>query len=62
MDVNSDVGAVINTFVQEINLVTLRNQIRVVVCGFRFTFCVEFTAQMCKIKRVFARQQTTWEC
>lgn len=59
MDVNSDVGALINTFIEEINLVTLRNLILFVVCGFQFTFCVQFTAQMCKIKRLKSGSTST---
>lgn len=59
MDVNPDVGALINTFIQEVNHVTLGNLIHVVVCGFQFTFCVEFTAQMCKMKRLQSGSTST---
>lgn len=58
-DGNSDVRSLINTFIEEINLVTLRNLIRFVVCGFQFTFCVKFTAQMCKIKRLKSGSTST---
>lgn len=59
MDVNSDVGALVNTFIQEINLAIIEKLLHVAVCGFQFTFCVEFTAQMCKMKRLKSGSTST---